>query len=179
MNLKTDERKLFALEVGKTALIIIDMQNDFVRQGGMLYVADALKTVPAIDRLIRFFRRSKMPVLYTKAVIPQAPLLKRKYYEVLHPEWIEGKALVKGHHRYYADIAKTSDCTDIIDEIYPEQDDIIIEKVFYNAFEGTLLEYILRALKIEYLVLVGVATHVCVESTARAAFDKQFMVALV
>jgi nicotinamidase-related amidase len=183
MGLNGQEKKLFTFEHEKTALIIVDMQNEFVRQGGLIYVEDAIKTVPDIQKLIKAFRRKKMPIVYTKAMglasSIAVPTLKRRYYEILHPDWIEEKACVKGHKRYFPDVGKKLDCSDIIEEIYPEPSDIIIEKAFYNAFQDTILEYILRGLKVEYLVVVGTATHVCVESTAKGAFDRQFMVAIV
>lgn len=179
MKSKPTVKKLFTFKAEETALLIVDMQNDFVRRGGLIYVKDAIRTVPSIQKLIAWFRQRQRPVIYTKAISSDIPSLKRKYYEILHPDWIEGKACVKGHCRYFPDAGKELDCSDIIDELCPLPGDIIIEKMFFDAFRDTALEYTLKALKIDSLIIVGTATHVCVESTAKAAFDRQFKVGIV
>lgn len=177
--MKAKKKKFFIFKRKKTALVIVDMQNEFVRKGGLLFVNDAIKTVTKIKELIRFFRQKKMPIIYTKSINLDIPSLQNKYYEILYPTQVKKKPLVKEYKRYYPDLGKKLDCSDIIEEIYPEPDDIVIEKIFSSAFEDTILEYVLKVLKIECLVIAGTVTHICVDSTAKAAFNRQFMVAIV
>jgi ureidoacrylate peracid hydrolase len=63
--------------------------------------------------------------------------------------------------------------------VAPERDDVVIDKCRYDAFLGTNLELILDGLGIESVVCVGVATEVCVETTARSAFMRNFNVVVV
>ena len=57
-----------SIDPARAAVVVVDMQNDFVRQGGMIYVKDAIGTVPFIQKLITWFRQRKRPVIYTKAI---------------------------------------------------------------------------------------------------------------
>jgi len=76
-------------------------------------------------------------------------------------------------------VGKELDCTDIIQEIYPEPDDVIIEKVGYGAFHGTPLADLLRGRRVESLLITGTVTQICVEETAREAFHHNFKTTLV
>jgi ureidoacrylate peracid hydrolase len=75
-----------------------------------------------------------------------------------------------GHERFYADIHKTLDCAEIIDELAPLKGDLVIDKLGYGAFHGTKLDDALRNLGVESLVISGTVTQICVEETAREAF---------
>lgn len=179
MTFRSEGAKIFTLDPDKTALVVVDMQNEFVRKGGLIYVEDAIRTIPNIKRLVQAFRQRKRPIVYTKAINLDLPSLKAKFNSILYPERVKEKSCVKGLRRHFQDVGTTLDCTDVVEEIYPEAGDIVIEKAFRNAFESTPLDHILRVFKIEYLVIVGTATHVCVDSTAKGAFDREYMAAIV
>jgi len=159
-----------------SALIVVDMQNDFVRKGAPLEVPTALGTAAAQKALIIAFRNRKLPVVYTK-------FISHPHYYLLW-EWSPQckpptKCCWKGHQRYYDDIKASRDCTEIIEELTPSPDDIIIEKFAYGAFHGTPLPDTLRARGVTSLAITGTVTQICVEETAREALHHGFRTTLV
>ncbi|MBT3369467.1 MAG: cysteine hydrolase [Rhodospirillaceae bacterium] len=153
------------------ALLIVDMQNDFVRQDAPLQVPDALATVAAHQALIAAFRAQDLPVVYTKFLATQTPSLLWNWSPQCEPPT---KCCWKGHQRHYPDVDAELDCTGIIDELAPEAEDLIIEKYGYGAFHGTALNDSLRNLGVGSLVITGTVTQICVEETAREAFHHRF-----
>ena len=158
------------------ALIVVDMQNDFVREGAPLEVPDARRTIEPHRALLRAFRSAARPVIYTKFItFPHEALLWEWSPQCRPPT----KCCWKGHKRFYPDVGKELDCTEIIDELAPEPGDHLIEKFGYGAFHGTPLADTLRALGVESLVVTGTVTQICVEETAREAFHHGFRTTLV
>jgi nicotinamidase-related amidase len=160
----------------RPALLIVDMQNDFVRKGAPLEVPDARATLPAHRRLIAEALRRDVPVIYTK-------FLSRPEYYLLW-EWSPEcrpptRCCWKGHLRRYQDSARELDCSDVVEEIYPKPADPIVEKYGYGAFHDTGLAQLLRVRAIEALLVTGTVTQICVEETAREAFHHGFRTTLV
>ncbi len=158
------------------ALVIVDMQNDFVRVGAPMEVPDARKTIPPHQRLIAFCRKAEIPIVYTRFLAGP--------FRTLLYEWspeLEAPTLAcqRGYRRYYADLDTTLECIDIIDEIYPEPDDYIIDKYGYGAFHQTVLHDTLRSLGVESLIVTGTVTQICVEETARGAFHYGYRTTVV
>ncbi len=158
------------------ALLIVDMQNDFVRQDAPLQVPDALATVPAHQALIAAFRAQDLPVIYTKFLATQTRSLLWNWSPQCEPPT---KCCWQGHQRHYPDVDGPLDCTEIIDELRPEAGDLIIEKYGYGAFHGTALNDGLRNLGVGSLVITGTVTQICVEETAREAFHHRFPTIMV
>ncbi len=160
----------------KSALIIVDMQNDFVRVGAPLEVPDARKTIALNQALIGVFRKRNLPVIFTK-------FLSHPHYYLLW-DWSPQcqpptKCCWKGHERSYSDITGRRQCTDIIDELQPSSADIVIEKYGYGAFHDTSLEKIIRSFGLNAVVITGTVTQICVEETAREAFHHGFRATVV
>lgn len=160
----------------KSALIIVDMQNDFVREGAPLEVPDARKTIAANQALIMAFRKRNLPVIFTK-------FLSHPHYYLLW-DWSPQcapptKCCWKGHERSYADRTGRRQCTDIIDELQPAPDDIVIEKYGYGAFHDTSLDKGIRSFGLNSVVITGTVTQICVEETAREAFHHGFRATVV
>jgi nicotinamidase-related amidase len=165
----------------KTALLIVDMQNDFVREGAPLEVPEARATIPQHRDLIALCRKAAIPIVYARYVVgPQTTL----------PEWsskLEWTTQVgppvwacrRGHRRYYGDVDRTLECTDVIDEICPEPGDYVVDKYAYSAFFRTNLHDILRSLGAESLLVTGTVTQVCVEESARQAFHHGYKTTIV
>jgi nicotinamidase-related amidase len=158
------------------ALLIVDMQNDFVRVGAPLEVPEARATIPAHRRLIEGARRRGLPVIYTK-------FLSRSEYYLLW-EWSPQcrpptKCCWKGHRRFYEDADRELDCSDVVEEVYPEPGDPVVEKYGYGAFHETPLASLLRDLGVRSLLVTGTVTQICVEETAREAFHHGFRTTLV
>ncbi len=149
------------------ALVIVDMQNDFVRQDGPLCVPDAVATVPAHLDLIAAFRAAGRPVIYTKFLSRQTPSLGWIWSPECEPPT---KCCWQGHMRYYGDVDEELDCTEVIGELRPERDDLIVEKYGYGAFHDTDMNDDLAEMGIGSLVITGTVTQICVEETAREAY---------
>jgi nicotinamidase-related amidase len=158
------------------ALLIVDMQNDFVRRGAPLEVPDARATLPAHQRLIDAARRRGLPVVYTKFLSHPEYYLLWEWSPQCRPPT---KCCWKGHHRYYEDVGRELDCTDVVEEIFPEPGDAIVEKYGYGAFHETPLASLLRARGVRSVLVTGTVTQICVEETARAAFHHGFRTTLV
>jgi len=132
----------------KTAVLVIDMINDFVI--GVFKNERAAKTIPNIKRLLDFARKQGVPIIYaTDAHMPQ-----------LDPEFE-----VWGPHA-----VKNTWGAQIVDELKPKKGDFRVLKRKYSAFQGTDLDMLLRELKIDKLILTGVVTDICIQHTAADAF---------
>ena len=138
-----------ALPVEQTALIIVDMQNDFVKEGGTLVVPDAAATIPNIQQLLTNARRAGVHVAYTQDT-----------HFANDPEW----AIWPEHCRH------ASWGWQIVDELAPQPADLICQKSRYDGFYGTWLDHFLRSVwKVENLVIVGTVSSICVLHTAASA----------
>ena len=158
------------------ALIVVDMQNDFVRAGAPLEVPDARATIAPIAKLANRFREIRRPVIFTH-------FLSRAQYNLL---WLwspqcypDAKCCWKGHLRGYDDATDPVDCTEIITELAPAAGDYRIEKYGYGAFHGTELDGLLRHLGVKSIVLTGTVTQICVEETGREAFHYGYRTTMV
>ena len=160
----------------KPAMLIVDMQNDFVRVGAPMEVPQARETIPQHQQLIQYFRKSRLPIVYTRFLAGSERRLLWEFSPRLAPPTLACHA---GHQRFYADIHKTLDCAGIIDEIAPKPEDSVIDKLGYGAFHETKLDERLHQLAVESLVVTGTVTQICVEDTAREAFHYGYKTTLV
>ena len=136
------------LPADTSALIIVDMQNDFVKPGGRLVVPSAAKTVPAIKKLLEKARKHGVMVVYTKDT----------HYPG-DPEFdIWGEHVVKGTWGW-----------EIVDELKPMPWEIVVEKTRYDGFYGTPLDDLLRVHGIRNVVVTGTVANICVLHTAASA----------
>ncbi|MEB3787995.1 MAG: cysteine hydrolase [Desulfurococcales archaeon] len=136
------------LPAEKTAVIVVDMQNDFVKPEGKLYVPTAQKTVEPIRRLLDKARKAGVRVFYTQDT----------HYDN-DPEY-----KIWGEHVRYGTWG-----WEIIDELKPQEGDIVVRKTRYDGFYGTPLDDLLRIYGIENLVIVGTVANICVLHTAASA----------
>jgi nicotinamidase-related amidase len=158
------------------ALIIVDMQNDFVRVGAPMEVPDARTTIRVHQALLTACRANGVPVIYTKFLAgPQSTLI-WEWSPALAPPVC---ACWKGFERYYADIDRTLDCSEIVDELTPAAGDPIVEKYGYGAFHHTNLLHLLQARHVESVVITGTVTQICVEETARESFKHGYPTTIV
>lgn len=140
--------KRVLLDPKETALIIVDMQNDFVKEGGKLKVPDAQKTIGPIKKLIGGAREKKIPIFYTQ-----------DWHRKDDPEFeVWGEHAVQGTWGAL-----------IVDEMRPEPEDYVIKKTRYDAFYGTPLDEHLRLLGVKNLIIVGTVSNICVLHTAGSA----------
>ena len=143
----------------KSALLIVDMQEFFLAPQSPTFTCGGLAILPVIKRLAGAFRANNRPIIYTK--------------HVHHPDhldsgimgwWWEGMCI------------EGSPKSEIHPEIAPLPVDKVILKHRYSAFYNTDLETILRCLKVEDLVISGIMTNMCCESTTRDAYYRDYRV---
>lgn len=158
------------------ALLVIDMQNDFVRRDAPLEVPDAHATIAPIQRLIDTFRARRRPIVFTRFLAREEPNLLWHW----SPQcWPDVRSCWKGHQRTYSDIAGVRDCSAVIDELAPEAGEIVVEKYGYGAFHDTDLHQRMQALGVGSLLVTGTVTQICVEETAREAFHHGYPTTIV
>jgi nicotinamidase-related amidase len=158
------------------ALVVVDMQNDFVRIGAPLEVPESRPTIPVHQSLLAVCRERNIPVIYTKFVAGPERTLVWEWSPVLAPPvcccW-------KGFLRHYVDVGKELDCSDIIDELYPEPGDPVVDKFGYGAFHNTNLDDLLKARHVESVLVTGTVTQICVEETARESFKRGYRTTII
>lgn len=173
------EPEAIQLSAEQTALIVIDMQNAYTSKGGYLDLAgfDVSKTKPVVENIknaVDMAHAAGIQVIYFKngwddqyveaGGINSPNFHKSNALKTMHkyPE-LQGKLLAKGSWDF-----------ELIDELQPLVQDIVIEKPRYSGFFNTALDSMLRNKGIRNLVFVGIATNVCVESTLRDGFFLEY-----
>jgi len=174
----------FAADPKRMAVIVVDMQNGFAAKGGYLDragfdISGALATVANCARVIAAARKAGARILHLQmgwhADLHDAGAVgggmwhKSVAWRFMraHPD-NKGGAIIRGTWDYA-----------IVDELAPEAGDIVIPKTRLSGFFETNLDSTLRALGIEALAFVGIATNVCVEATLRDALYRDFRCLLV
>jgi len=165
-----------AARVADPALLVVDMQNDFVRAGAPLEVPDARATIPAQQRLLERFRIQGLPVVYTRFLSHEDDNLLWLWSPQCHPD---SRACWPGYLRSYDDADGLLDCAAVIDELAPAPNDLVVDKYGYGAFHGTDLDDLLRAKDVGSLVVTGTVTQICVEESAREALHHGYRTTVV
>jgi nicotinamidase-related amidase len=159
--------KPFVLDAGRSALVVVDMQNDFVREGAPQEVPQARATIPSIRRLLRGFRARARPVVYTKFLAGPGETLMWTWSHECGPPL---RSCWPGVRRIYTDVQGEREGAAIVDELAPEPGDYVVEKYGYDAFFRTNLADHLLAHHVTDLVVCGTVTHICVADTVSGAF---------
>ena len=143
------------VDPSRTALIIGDMQNDFVTEGGTLVVPSAEGTIPAIRNLLELARESEMRVVFVQDTHNEGD-----------PEWeIWGEHCREGSWGWQ-----------VVDGLAPAEDEATIRKPRFDAFDGTGLEHMLRLWAVDTLIICGTVANICVHYTASSAAMRWFNV---
>lgn len=144
-----------------TALLVIDMQNGFLKQGSLLEVPAGRAIIPVLSNLLDHCRDLELPVIWLQLDTsrPWGGLLLEKY-----PAIEEQKVLFEGTSSF-----------ELYQEVPPPLDgEYRIVKHGYDSFHGTNLDILLRNLAVENVIITGVTTNCCCESTARSAFEHDY-----
>lgn len=163
------------LPSASTALLVIDVQNDFVAQDGVLGRAgmDMSPLEPALGRIGTVLAKAReigLPIVLVRVVTQE-----RSDSQAL-------KLLMqrRGYPDDALELCRAGEAgADYHPMIQPQAGDIHIEKLLYSSFSGTNLNLQLRSRGIDTLVIIGFTTECCVDSTARDAFHHQFNVFVV
>jgi ureidoacrylate peracid hydrolase len=156
-----------------SALIVIDMQNGFCHPAGSfakigLDIAMCTAAIQGCQTLVDAAHLARVPVIFTRYVY--------------QPGYTDGGILVHDLMPAIKEVnslAAQSWDAEIVDELKPRAKDIVIDKSRYSAFYGTRLEPTLTSLGVRALVVCGVTTNMCVETTARDASQRDYRVFVV
>jgi ureidoacrylate peracid hydrolase len=172
------------VDLTKSAVVVVDMQNAFASKGGMLDIAgadisEAPRVVSSIKTILDASRQAGVPVVYVQMGYkpdlsnsggPNSPNWHKELAMHLmncRPE-LKGKLLTEGTWDFA-----------IVEDLKPEPGDLVVIKTRYSGFAGTTLDSQLRTRGIRYLFFVGIATNVCVESTLRDAYFQDYWPILI
>jgi nicotinamidase-related amidase len=166
----------FGLDPTRAAVIVIDMQRDFVEPGGFGEtlgndVARLQAIIPMVATLITGARMAGLPVIHTREChrpdLSDLPPAKR---DRGNPRLRIGEVGPMGRILIAGEPG-----ADIVPELYPEAGDIVIDKPGKGAFYATDLQTQLARLRVSTLIFAGVTTEVCVQTTLREANDRGFL----
>ncbi len=172
------------VDLARTALLVVDMQNAFAHKGGYfdlvgLDITPIQRIIEPCREIINLAHATGIRIIYLQMGCsqdlsdkgsPDAPSsVKSRVLSMMkeHPEW-KDKFYIYGTWG-----------AEIIEELRPGEGDIVVKKQKHDGFIGTNLDIILRTLGARYLFFVGAATNICVESTLRHAFSLDYFPILV
>lgn len=156
----SDKRKKFFIKFrkGSAAALVVDMLNDFLKPGGKMILEGGNILVPPMRRLLEKARRTKVPVIYVND--SHRPGLKEdREFKKRAEHCIEGTWGAQ-----------------VVDELKPQNGDVIITKRRFSGFFETDLDLTLRDLQVDTLIVMGVVTNICVRSTIHDAFFRGYRV---
>ena len=172
----------FGSDISKSALVIVDMQNDFLhRDGNFSHIAREhpeanidmpflIGTIPNVKRLLDAFRAAGRPVVYL------AHVLKPDYSDAAFPYWRVGIEPASGNRSHCVEGTWGAQ---IIDDLAPQEGEHLVVKKGFGGFSNTPLDTVLRNLGVSTCVVAGVTTCVCVSSTIRGGVEYNYRMILV
>lgn len=155
------------IDPSRTAMIVVDMQNDFVADGAKLQSKQANAMVPKLAATLRFCREQGIRVVYT-AHVHRRDGCDMGMYDDLYPPIAERAALVDG-----------TSGVEIFPELAPAPGEHVIKKHRYSGFFATDMDLILREWGITNVVVSGTTTENCCHATAREAMFHNYKVAFL
>ena len=169
-------------DIDESALIIVDMQNDFLhRDGNFSHIAREhpefsidmpflIGTIPNVKRLVDAFRTAGRPIVYL------AHVLKPDYSDAAFPYWRVGIEPGSGNRTHCVE----GTCgAQIIDDLKPQEGEHLVIKKGFGGFSNTPLDTVLRNMGVTTCVVSGVTTCVCVSSTIRGGVEHNYRMILV
>jgi nicotinamidase-related amidase len=169
-------------DIDKSALVIVDMQNDFLhRDGNFSHIAREhpeysidmpflIGIIPNVKRLADAFRTAGRPVVYL------AHVLKPDYSDAAFPYWRVGIEPGRGNRTHCVEGTWGAQ---IIDELTPQEDEHLVLKKGFGGFSNTPLDTVLRNIGVATCVVSGVTTCVCVSTTVRGGVEHNYRMILV
>jgi ureidoacrylate peracid hydrolase len=176
-----------SFEPAETAVVVVDMQNDFGADGGMfaragIDISGIQRVVAPTGRVLGTARRAGIPIVYLKmgfhadlsnAGGPDAPNFVR------HRRMHVGDATTAPDGSPSRILIRDTWNTDIVPELTPEPGDSVVWKHRYSGFFETELDAVLKSYSARTLVVTGCTTSICVESTVRDAFFRDYQCLLL
>jgi isochorismate hydrolase len=149
-----DLRKMRPLYLGNSALLVLDMQDYFLDSASHAFIPSGESIIPGIQRLVAIFAENRRPVIFTR--------------HINTPE--DAGAM----SRWWKDLINAENPLSRITRALDTSKGIILQKSQYDAFYKTDLEKYLKEKDVTQVVITGVMTHLCCETTARSAFVRGF-----
>ena len=143
------------LDPAQTAVVVVDMENGFCHPDGSLYAPDSEAAIEPVRELVERAREAGASVVFTRDVHPPGQFEDAHYYDEFD-RW--GEHVLEGSWE-----------AELVDELTPADDDLVVEKHTYDAFHETQLDGWLGAHGIKDLVICGTLANVCVLHTASSA----------
>lgn len=156
--------KVSEIDPSRTAVIVVDMENDFVAEGAPLESVQAREAVPNMQRTLACARETGMKVIYTTHAHREDGCDAGRFAD-LYPPIATKTGLVDG-----------TNGVEIYPDLAPGPGEVVVKKHRYSAFFGTDLDIILRGSGIETVVVIGTTTENCCHATARDAMFRDYFV---
>ena len=169
---------------GETALLVIDMQRGFLDPGAALQVSSGRDILPNVKTLVELCRSKSIAVIFTEFIYsPAVACLRGDPFGPEHLPAEPGRPTGLGRPSSNCLIGPGApdgpDSADTVAELAPLPSELVIRAHTYDKFYGTPLDLALRTAGIRYLVVTGVTTDVCVNSTVLAATTRDYRVTAV
>ncbi len=169
---------------GRTALLVIDMQHGFLDPGAALEVPQGREIIPNVRRLVDTSRDKGVPVVFTEFVYTTAvPCLRGDPFGPEHlpiePGQPTGFGRPSANCLIGAGAGEGPNSADTVAELAPRSDELVVRGLTYDKFYGTPLDLALRSRDVRYLMVTGVVTDICVNSTLMSAAARDYRVTVV
>jgi len=172
------------IEAAASALLVIDMQHGFLDEGASLEVPRGREVLPNVARLVEASRGAGIPVIFTEFIYAGTiPCLRGDPFGPEHLPAVEGQPTGYGFPSGNclvgpgAGVGPESAIT--VDSLAPREDELVVQGHTYDKFYGTHLDLALRSRGIQRVMMTGVTTDVCVNSTLIAASMRNYRVTAV
>ena len=172
------------IDQGQPALIVVDMQHGFLDEGASLEVAAGRAVLPNIVELVEACRSHKIPVIFTEFVYATTiPCLRGEPFGPEHLPQQDGEPTGYTYPSNNCLVGPGAgegvESADTVEQLAPADDELVIRGHTYDKFYGTHLDLALRSLHVDRLVLTGITTDVCVNSTLISASTRNYRVTAV
>jgi len=176
-----------AINPKNTAVIVVDMENDFVSKGGMFDragadISGAQKAIAPTAKVLAAARATGMKIIYLRmAYQPDLSDLGApdSVNRTRHLKFGVGQTIRAPDGRESRILIRDNWGTDIVNELKPQSGDITIYKTRFSGFYQTDLDATLKKLGLKYLIMAGVTTSICVDSTVRDAMFRDYLCVLL
>src|SRR5262249_7281430 len=176
-----------AIDTARTAVIVVDMQNDFGAKGGMLDragidISGIQKVIAPISKVLVSARQAGIKIIYLKMGFrpdlsdlgaPDSP------NRVRHLRYGVGQTMRAPDGRESRILIRDTWNTEIVPELKPQAGDVVIYKNRFSGFYQTELDATLKKLGIKHLIITGCTTSVCGKSTVRDAMFRDYLCVLL
>jgi ureidoacrylate peracid hydrolase len=175
------EPEALEIDLVRSAVIVVDMQNAFISKGGMFEtrgfdVVSIQRVIEPIRIICDKAREKKVRVIYIAHILspdlrevgPESSFWYKSVRAYLEDSKWKDKYLIRGTWG-----------SEIVDSLKPKKGDLLIEKPRFSAFFGTNLDTILKTYNIKFLFFTGCATNICVEASVRDAANLSYFPVLI